>query len=70
MGWFQKAMKENTSKGSMTSAMGAIDDVFNPAAARAREQLEAQHEAVQPMPSPGDDVLKHGRITLKRPKAQ
>ncbi len=69
MGWFQKALRDSEGKASAAGALGAIDDVFNPTAARAREELQAQHEHVVPVPSPGDDVLKRGRITLRRPKA-
>lgn len=36
----------SASQPSMSAAFGALDAVLNPAAARAREELEAQHEKV------------------------
>ena len=66
MGWFEKALLENEGGGAMSSAFGAIDEVFNPAAARAREELDANHELVQPAPSPGDRLLEHNSITIRK----
>lgn len=54
------------SQPAMGAALGALDHVFNPAAARARELLEAQHERVVPTPSPGDKLLDEGRIVIVR----
>jgi hypothetical protein len=51
----------------MGAALGALDEVFNPGAARARDLLDAQHERVVPTPSPGDRLLDDGRITIVRP---
>lgn len=48
----------------MGAAIGALDAVFNPAAARARESLDAQHERVIPAPSPGDRLLADGVIVI------
>jgi hypothetical protein len=49
---------------SMGAAIGALDAVFNPGAARAREEIDAQHERVIPTPSPGDRLLRDGRIVI------
>ena len=53
---------------AMGSAFQVMDEVFNPGAARAREELAAQHEHVIPVPSPGDKMLREGHITIRRPK--
>ncbi len=45
---------------------GILDELFNPGAARAREERDRQHEAVIPVPSPGDDILRDGKITIRR----
>ncbi len=45
-----------------------MDEVFNPGAARAREELERQHEAVIPTPSPGDKLLNEGRVVITLPR--
>ena len=46
--------------------IGALDTFFNPAAARAREEMKEQHERVVPIPSPGDKLLTEGKIVLRR----
>lgn len=51
---------------AMGAALGALDQVFNPAAARARDLLDNQHERVIPTPSPGDDLLRNGRVVIVR----
>jgi len=56
------------SQPAMGAAFGALDQVFNPGAARARELLDAQHERVVATPSPGDRLLDEGRITIARPE--
>ncbi len=57
--------------GSAGSALGggfsALDAVFNPGAARAREELDRQNEAVLPTPSPGDRMLDENRIVISLP---
>ena len=64
-------MQRNTrgSRAAMGSAFQAMDEIFNPGAARAREDLQQQHEHVIPVPSPGDRLLRERRITIVRPKA-
>ena len=59
------------SAAGMNAMIGALDSFFNPAAARARKELEEQHERVVPIPSPGDKLLAEGNVVIPRtPKAQ
>jgi hypothetical protein len=59
------------SAAGVNAMIGALDSVFNPAAARARKELEEQHERVVPIPSPGDKLLAGGKVVIPRtPKAQ
>ena len=53
--------------GALSSGLGALDAFFNPGAARAREELERQHERVIPTPSPGDRMLEDGVIVIEVP---
>jgi len=48
----------------MSAGLGAIETFVNPAAARAREALQQQHERVIATPSPGDRLLKDGRVVI------
>lgn len=48
----------------MSAALGALDEVLNPAAHRARELLEHDHERVVATPSPGDRLLNEGVLEL------
>jgi hypothetical protein len=65
LAWLQRGL--NDSRPGMGAALGAMDSFVNPAAARAREILDEQHERVMPTPSPGDRMLKEGRIIIKLP---
>jgi hypothetical protein len=59
------------SAAGMNAMIGALDSVFNPAAARARQELEEQNERIVPIPSPGDKLLAEGKVVIRRtPKAQ
>ncbi|MEY3734556.1 MAG: hypothetical protein RL347_1915 [Actinomycetota bacterium] len=60
--WIWRTM--GTPPTTMSSAIGALDAVFDPSAARAREALETQHERVMPTPSPGDRLLDEGRLVI------
>jgi hypothetical protein len=51
------------------AALGAMDEIFNPAAARAREELEHQNHQVVATPSPGDLLLKTGTVVIAAPAA-
>lgn len=55
----------NRSNAGMGAAFGALDEAFNPAAARARERVRGDHERQLPKPSPGDDALRTGRIVIR-----
>ncbi|MBI1351208.1 MAG: hypothetical protein GC156_08820 [Actinomycetales bacterium] len=50
---------------ALSAGMGAFEAFVNPAAARAREELEQQHERVIPTPSPGDRLLEDGVIVIE-----
>lgn len=52
----------------VSQGFGALDEVFNPGAARAKEQLKADHERQLPVPSPGDDALRTGSLVIRIPK--
>jgi hypothetical protein len=53
------------SAAGMNAMIGALDSFFNPAAARARKELEEQHERVVPIPSPGDKLLNEGKVVIR-----
>jgi hypothetical protein len=55
--------------GSALGLATALDPFFNPEAARAREEIERQHELVIPTPSPGDRLLDEGVAVIERPDA-
>jgi len=63
--WLRNTM--GGSAGGMNAMLGALDEVFNPAAARARKELEEQNERVVPIPSPGDKLLPVGKVVIRRP---
>jgi hypothetical protein len=67
--WLRESM--GGSAAGVNAMFGALEEVFNPAAARARKELQEQHERVIPIPSPGDKLLAEGRVVIPRtPKAQ
>jgi hypothetical protein len=45
--------------------LGVFDEVFNPAAHRARQELEHQNERVIATPSPGDRLLDTGILEVR-----
>lgn len=53
--------------GAAAGAATALDQFFNPGAARAREETDRQHELVLPTPSPGDRLLDEGVLVLDPP---
>lgn len=55
------------SAGTMGSALGVLDALVNPAAARARAELDAQNERVIPAPSPGDRLLNEAVLVVQIP---
>ncbi len=62
--WLRGTMGGSTT--GMNAMIGALDDVFNPAAGRARKELEEQNERVVPIPSPGDKLLAEGKVVIRR----
>ena len=66
LGWFWRHMGRR-SRGGVGAMLGGVDEVFHPEAARAREQIDRQHSMVTPMPSPGDKLLKDGKLIVERP---
>lgn len=54
----------------MGSVLGAMDDVFNPGAARARETLQAENQRVVTKPTPGDKLLKNGKVIIQLPSGR
>lgn len=46
--------------------MSVLDEVWHPGAARAREDQETRHERSVPAPSPGDRLLRTGRVRIGR----
>ena len=50
--------------GALSGGLSALDAVFNPGAARAREELDQQHERVLLTPSPGDRMIDEGVIVI------
>ena len=53
--------------GATAGAVTALDQFFNPGAARAREEIDRQHELVLPTPSPGDRLLADGVLVIDVP---
>jgi hypothetical protein len=62
--WLRGSM--GGSAAGMNAMIGALDSVFNPAAARARKELEEQNERVVPIPSPGDKLLAEGKVVIRQ----
>lgn len=56
---------ENRGNAGIGGAFAALDEVFNPAAAKAQEQVKGDHERVVPKPSPGDDALRTGSLVIR-----
>ncbi len=54
--------------GAAAGAATALDQFFSPGAARAREEIDRQHELVLPTPSPGDRLLEDGILVIDVPE--
>ncbi len=65
LAWMRRSMRK--SHGRMGAAFGALADVLSPGAARARESLRADNQRVMPIPSPGDKLLRDGKIIIGLP---
>lgn len=53
--------------GTAGPSFAVFDEVFHPAAQRAREELEHQNQLCVPTPSPGDRMLEEGVFVLRVP---
>ena len=56
---------DNRGNAGVGGAFAALDEVFNPAAARAQERVKGDHERQVPKPSPGDDALRTGSLVIR-----
>lgn len=63
--WMLRSMGDSATM--MSGVVGALEEAFNPAAAKARKELEAYKEHRVEAPSPGDRILDDGRITITLP---
>lgn len=68
MVFIRLAPRAGSAGGALGAGMMSLDAFVNPAAARAQEELKHQSERVIPAPSPGDRILKDGRITITLPE--
>jgi hypothetical protein len=64
LAWLRRGLGD--SRPAMGAVLSGLDAFVNPAAARAKELLEEQHERVVPTPSPGDRLLEERRIVIRR----
>jgi hypothetical protein len=60
--WMRRGLRD--SQPGMSAALGALDAIVNPAAARASDELREQHERVMPAPTPGDRLLREGKVVI------
>ncbi len=67
LSWMRKTM--GGSGPGASSSLGALEEIFAPAAAKARLDLESRHEMAIPVPSPGDKLLTDRLLVIKAPKA-
>jgi hypothetical protein len=52
------SLRARTRKGGTgSSVMGPFEDMWHPAARRARDEIEIQQEAPAPQPAPGDKLF-------------
>lgn len=58
-------LKDSSSqKSASSSVLGALEEVFNPMAARMRQEWEQRNEQAIPIPTPGERMLRDGRIRI------
>lgn len=74
LAWMRRSMGGSRPGGGAHPGLGAVlgvmNEVFNPAAARAKQALDNQHERVLPSPTPGDRLLQEGRIVIEARRAE
>lgn len=63
LSWMRKTMAG--SQPGASSTLSALEEVFAPAAAKARLDLESRNERAIPIPSPGDKLLTDKVLVLK-----
>ncbi len=63
LSWMRKSM--GGSQPGASSALGALEEIFAPAAAKARLDLESRNERAIPIPSPGDRLLTDRVLRVK-----
>ncbi len=68
LSWMRKTMAG--SQPGAESTLSALQEVFAPAAAKARLDLESRNERAIPIPSPGDRLLADRLLVIKVSKAQ
>ncbi len=61
--------EDSDGRKTASGVLGALEDVFNPMAARMRREMDQQHEQALPMPTPGDRMLRDNKIVITVPKA-
>lgn len=63
LSWMRKTM--GGSQPGASSSLGALEEIFAPAAAKARLDLESRNERSIPIPSPGDKLLSDKVLVVK-----
>ena len=63
LSWMRKTM--GGSQPGASSTLSALEEVFAPAAAKARLDLESRNERAIPIPSPGDKLLTDRVLVVK-----
>lgn len=63
LAWMRRSM--GGSHPGMGAVLGVMNEVFHPAAARAAQALDDQHERVLSSPTPGDRLLQEGLIVIE-----
>ncbi|MDO8732998.1 MAG: hypothetical protein Q7L55_10590 [Actinomycetota bacterium] len=66
LSWMRKTV--GGSQPGASSTLSALEEIFAPAAAKARLDLESRHERAIPNPSPGDRLLSDRLLVIKVPK--
>jgi hypothetical protein len=68
LAWLRRTFGGRGLKGEGSSAMvNAFEMLYRPGALKTRAERESRHEAALPAPTPGDRLLREGRLTVRRP---
>ena len=65
LSWMRKTM--GGSQPGASSTLSALEEIFAPAAAKARLDLESRNERAIPIPGPGDRLLADRLLIIKMP---